>query len=560
MLLTLEGWVRRMATAHGGGASSEQQHVEELLVETVLWLSNMSRHHLVAVQRLHGEAGLSGAELRMQLSAAATLLKHRGLAINAAQPLTLLTKLLLQTDRLANPGDAASAFPFSKVSIPHFHLHAISLYITCHHKQPGVDWGLSASPLDPLPSFTDDVKALAGTVLFLHGIILKRLSDVAGTVHLGSHALAVMAKGPVWAMFMAAARVSLHPGDRLHSGRDIDAEGCHFGIAKVIAVIAFSSSKLMFEAGVIIGEEVSSEGFAASSTAQGSSELGDEEEGSSEGLLLRGQRRSNILACVSAAHALLHSEALSCLVGQLWHIRVHLRLVSHARSLFLQPGASGGSAAVGSCDGEQGRTVGQVLFAVFSDLHSVMGHAFSFASRSRPRIVEGEDSVPVSEMTFGLKLLGDSLFRLEVEVASDTPLTFLDVPTQAQAGVREDGLSILAQLRSLATELLAVLHSNLEPDPGSVGTSWSQWEVLQAALLRSLPSEQREDWGKPLVCCNPGCTNLSGPSELQLKTHACGSGCGVRYCSRECQVQGWRLGHRHSCGEIAAGRTLRNSE
>ena len=78
--------------------------------------------------------------------------------------------------------------------------------------------------------------------------------------------------------------------------------------------------------------------------------------------------------------------------------------------------------------------------------------------------------------------------------------------------------------------------------------------MLQAALLRSLPPEQQEDWGRPLWCCNPGCTNLSGPSELQLKTLACGGGCGVRYCSRECQVQGWRLGHRHSCGEIVVGR------
>ena len=51
-------------------------------------------------------------------------------------------------------------------------------------------------------------------------------------------------------------------------------------------------------------------------------------------------------------------------------------------------------------------------------------------------------------------------------------------------------------------------------------------------------------------CLNPACTNLEGPSELALKTLACGGGCGVRYCSPECQAQGWRDGHRLSCGRL----------
>ena len=53
-----------------------------------------------------------------------------------------------------------------------------------------------------------------------------------------------------------------------------------------------------------------------------------------------------------------------------------------------------------------------------------------------------------------------------------------------------------------------------------------------------------------LSCGNPNCINLSGPSELHLTTFACGAGCGVRYCSEECQGQAWRLGHKWSCGEI----------
>ena len=500
----------------------------------------------------------------MQLSVAATMLKHRGLAINAAQPLMLLLKMLHRED----PGDAASTL---RAGIPHFRLHFISLYMASLHNQPGVDWGLSSSPLDPFSYSTDEAAALAHTILSLHGIVLERLSNLHGivlgrlsnlacAVHLGSSlALAVMTTGPVWATFAAAARVGLHPCSRLRSSQqNIAAEGYHVGVSRVIASIVSVSSRLMLEAGDI-GAAASSEGGVTSSTGQGSIDLGNKEEiSTSEGLPSQ-EQRNGILACVTATHVLLHMEALSCLIGQLWHARVYPRLlVSDTRNSSQQPGASGGSgsgsAAFGSCNGEQGCTVGQVLLTVFSDLRSVMGRAFDFAGRRCPRVVEGDESASASAIALGLKLLGNSLVRLE-EVASDTPLTFLDVPTQAQAGVREEGLSILAQMKSLATELLAMmLHSNPESGPGSVGTSWGQWEVLQAALLRSLPPEQQEDWGQPLVCCNPGCTNLSGPSELQLKTYACGGGCGVRYCSRECQVQGWRLGHRHSCGEIVAGR------
>ncbi len=82
----------------------------------------------------------------------------------------------------------------------------------------------------------------------------------------------------------------------------------------------------------------------------------------------------------------------------------------------------------------------------------------------------------------------------------------------------------------------------------SSSASYADWEVLQAELLEGLP---QSGWGEGLWCFNPGCTNLSGPSELQLKTFACSGGCGVRYCSKECQEQAWRQGHRRSCGRLA---------
>ncbi len=74
--------------------------------------------------------------------------------------------------------------------------------------------------------------------------------------------------------------------------------------------------------------------------------------------------------------------------------------------------------------------------------------------------------------------------------------------------------------------------------------------MLQAELLKGMPGEE---WRQPLWCCNPGCSNLEGPSELQLKTFGCGGGCGVRYCSRECQEAGWERGHKTSCGLITRG-------
>ena len=56
-----------------------------------------------------------------------------------------------------------------------------------------------------------------------------------------------------------------------------------------------------------------------------------------------------------------------------------------------------------------------------------------------------------------------------------------------------------------------------------------------------------------LWCDNAECNNLCGPSEMRLKTFACGGRCGVRYCSRACQEAGWRAGHKTSC------RTTRDS-
>ena len=184
----------------------------------------------------------------------------------------------------------------------------------------------------------------------------------------------------------------------------------------------------------------------------------------------------------------------------------------------------------------------------------------------------------------------------------------MDVPTRPQATARESGRESLRLISALAASLAApsrgfsdrtaaaAASASSAPDRTASGccvlpavesssapaaSSYAEWEVLQDQLLvaaatagkggalqpataataaeAEAPSTVAEGspaassfgcWGEALWCFNPACTNLSGPSELALKTLVCGGGCGVRYCSPECQAQGWRDGHRLSCGRL----------
>ena len=69
------------------------------------------------------------------------------------------------------------------------------------------------------------------------------------------------------------------------------------------------------------------------------------------------------------------------------------------------------------------------------------------------------------------------------------------------------------------------------------------WELLLSELMLDLPEDM---WGVR-TCCNPSCTRLEGPCEVEVKTLACGGGCGARYCCRACQEEAWRDGHRKNC-------------
>ena len=134
----------------------------------------------------------------------------------------------------------------------------------------------------------------------------------------------------------------------------------------------------------------------------------------------------------------------------------------------------------------------------------------------------------------------------------------MDVPTMFQAAARDSAAEVLRALRQLAGEVWPdhPAATEIKVGSGSDCSSYADWEVFQAELLsassdgRSPAASSSYCWGEGLWCFNPACTNLEGPSGLALKTHACGGGCGVRYCSPECQAQGWRDGHRLSCGRL----------
>ena len=134
----------------------------------------------------------------------------------------------------------------------------------------------------------------------------------------------------------------------------------------------------------------------------------------------------------------------------------------------------------------------------------------------------------------------------------------MDAPSMSQAASRDSAAQVLRALRQLAGRVWPVHPATavVENSSGSDRASYADWEVFQAELLSASSGDRSPavptgcHWGEGLWCFNPACTNLEGPSELALKTYACGGGCRLRYCSPECQARGWRDGHRLSCGRL----------
>ena len=117
------------------------------------------------------------------------------------------------------------------------------------------------------------------------------------------------------------------------------------------------------------------------------------------------------------------------------------------------------------------------------------------------------------------------------------------IVSQAAAGI-EDGLGTAAAHPVTAA---AVTNQN---STGGCSLGMRDWECVQCELLLGLPEEL---WGVH-PCCNTACVRLEGPCEMEVKTQACGGGCGARYCCVACQEQAWRGGHQRNC---AAMREMR---
>ena len=455
-------------------------------------------------------------------------------------------------------------------------VHAFSRFAAILHQQPGPDWDL----VMPLDGGTNSVTVASSIVSLLcsHACHLEGLDQgVRGPV------AAVFTSGPLWASFNAAARISLHPFNRLASGSGFNGEGVRIPTWSVLRFflgimrsLDDCLSQLLLPPSEPDGEEFASELPAAdlpSMPAEGRGKSAatrpmDGQEPLLGGYQSRGEegkvRRQQVLACVSAARDLLSSEALDCLVGQLWHTRIpdssgETESSRDDESDSGQGGPDDRADEQGSSDG--GGSSGSWRTWHSEDDSSEFGGVTSTVAHClRSFLIDLFLELEHSSAILAYRGPTPSNRRMGGLAAKMCPrgvmLSVFDVPTRAQAESMRAGLCFLSQMRSFAARMLSAPAVASDQPAGCVsssgegGSSWSRWEVLQAALFRSLPPEQQEDWGRPLWCCNPGCTNLSGPSELQLKTYACGGGCGVRYCSRECQVQGWRLGHRHSCAEI----------
>jgi hypothetical protein len=278
------------------------------------------------------------------------------------------------------------------------------------------------------------------------------------------------------------------------------------------------------------------------------------------------QQAAAATAAVAALWTLLDTDILDSLIG-LWHFPQEEKegfASNHEFKSFASMGCSLVSVMA---------RMGNVLHGAY--MRSAGGNGSLGGSVDRP---EASSQCPALEQAFRTAALGrlqlahgrllqsggldDRRNSTSSDGSGNGPGTarlpsLLDVPTREQAAVTAAARQALAALRGMAAALLVPAESCSEEQHsrGSEASrrsrSWASWEVLRAELMAGLPDE---DWREPLWCCNPGCTNLSGASELQLKTYACGGNCGWRYCSKECQADGWRQGHNYSCRVIAASR------
>jgi hypothetical protein len=121
--------------------------------------------------------------------------------------------------------------------------------------------------------------------------------------------------------------------------------------------------------------------------------------------------------------------------------------------------------------------------------------------------------------------------------------------------------SLAKQLQQLQDALTAVTSaSSLSSLSSLIGlnslasssSSKSADEALTAALQQA--GSALCCMAVPCLCNNPGCTNISGPTELSLVPKGSGrcAGCRVaHYCCRACQTEHWKQ-HKPVCSALAA--------
>jgi len=136
------------------------------------------------------------------------------------------------------------------------------------------------------------------------------------------------------------------------------------------------------------------------------------------------------------------------------------------------------------------------------------------------------------------------------------------VAVTLQGLVSDDGpTSLTAQLTAAGFSSWEAIPAQLQPVAVAVealklpdGSLPSENLVSTAAELMTALGLSLNSLAFPTACSNPRCSNLSGPSELQLvsgRGNMC-AGCLVaRYCSRDCQRQHWKQ-HKPVCKALAA--------
>lgn len=85
--------------------------------------------------------------------------------------------------------------------------------------------------------------------------------------------------------------------------------------------------------------------------------------------------------------------------------------------------------------------------------------------------------------------------------------------------------------------------------PSAANRFLVEWNQLNNDIVIASSSAPGDDMSKPQSCCNARCGRL----ETRPQEYRCCSACGVvKYCSRACQAQDWKSGHKLFCTTFVA--------